>query len=61
MQIVGNREFKTHATELMRQNDIILVFRRDQPAGVFIPWSDIAIDNELRSAALQAFAANIKK
>lgn len=61
MQIVGIREFKTHATELMRQNETILVFRRGQPAGVFIPWSDIALDDELRTAALQAFAAKIRK
>lgn len=59
MEYVSIRDFKTNATKLLRQEKPIIVFRSGKPAGVFIPWKDLSIDDEIRQAALEALTARI--
>lgn len=59
MQFVTVRDFKAKATRLMRQSDVVMVFRKGKPAGVFIPWEDIGAEDEVRRAALKALAAKL--
>ncbi|RJQ24798.1 MAG: type II toxin-antitoxin system Phd/YefM family antitoxin [Peptococcaceae bacterium] len=61
MEFVTVREFKTHASELMHRKEPVVVFRNSKPAGVFIPWDDINIGDELRRAALKALTAKLAK
>lgn len=61
MRIVELHDFTNHFAELMRQNEAILVFQGKQPAGVFIPWPDIAPDGELRNAAMLALHIPVRR
>lgn len=38
-----------------------MVFRNGRPAGVFIPWEDINVDDEVRRAALKALVAKVAR
>ena len=59
MEFVTVREFKTNATKLMRQGEAIMVFRSGKPAGVFIPWDDINVEDEVRRAPLKSLASKL--
>lgn len=61
MEFVTVRDFKTNASRLIRQNETVLVFRNGKPAGVFIPWDDIKVEDEVRRAALKALTAKLDK
>ena len=38
MKVVTVREFRDHATEMLRSEDVILITRDGLPAGFFLPW-----------------------
>lgn len=59
MEFVTVRDFKTNATKLIRQNNVVMIFRKGKPAGVFVPWDDIKAEDEVRRAAIKALAAKI--
>jgi hypothetical protein len=59
MEFVTVREFKTNATKLMRQGEAVMVFRNSKPAGVFIPWGDINVDQEVRQAAMKSLTSKL--
>lgn len=61
MEFVTVRDFKTNASRLIRQNEAVLVFRNGKPAGVFIPWDDIKVEDEVRRAALKALTVKLDK
>ncbi|MFZ5649465.1 MAG: type II toxin-antitoxin system Phd/YefM family antitoxin [Bacillota bacterium] len=61
LEFVTVRDFKTNASRLIRQNETVLVFRNGKPAGVFIPWDDIKVEDEVRRAALKALTAKLDK
>lgn len=46
MKVVTVRDFRDHATEMFRSQDVVLVTRDGKPAGFFIPWdrSDVPIE-----------------
>lgn len=59
MEFVTVREFKTNATKLMRQSEAVMVFRNGKPAGVFIPWDDINVEDEVKRAALKSLTSKL--
>lgn len=59
MEFVTIREFKTNATKLMRLGEPVMVFRNSKPAGVFIPWDDINVEQEVRRAALKSLTSKL--
>jgi hypothetical protein len=61
MEFASVREFKTHASEFIRRKVAVLVFRSGKPAGVFVPWEDINVDDEVRRAALKALASKVAR
>ncbi|BAF60694.1 hypothetical protein PTH_2513 [Pelotomaculum thermopropionicum SI] len=61
MEFVSVREFKAHTSEFIRKKEAVMVFRSGKPAGVFIPWDDINVEDEVRRAALKALTARIAK
>jgi hypothetical protein len=38
MKVVTVRDFRDHASEMFRSEDVILVTRDGAPAGFFLPW-----------------------
>jgi PHD/YefM family antitoxin component YafN of YafNO toxin-antitoxin module len=61
MEFASVREFKTHVSEFIRKKEAVMVFRSGKPAGVFVPWEDLNIEDDVRRAALKALAAKIAK
>ncbi|MCL6448290.1 MAG: hypothetical protein K6U04_09115 [Armatimonadetes bacterium] len=61
MEFASVREFKTHASEFIRRKEAVMVFRSGKPAGVFIPWEDINVDDEVRRAALKALVVKVAR
>ncbi|KFD40739.1 hypothetical protein HX99_02985 [Peptococcaceae bacterium SCADC1_2_3] len=61
MEFANVREFKTHASEFIRKKEAVMVFRSGKPAGVFVPWEDLNIEDDVRRAVLNALAAKITK
>jgi hypothetical protein len=42
------RDFRDHATEMFRSEDVILVTRDGTPAGFFLPWDTPELPVEVR-------------
>ena len=47
-QVVTVRDFRDHATEMFRSEDVILVTREGSPAGFFLPWNTPELPVEVR-------------
>lgn len=61
MKLVSVREFRDHATRLMRGRELVLVMRDGTPAGFFIPLDHASLDDDVRKTALDALAASIRE
>lgn len=48
MKVVTVRDFRDHATEMFRSEDVILVTREGTPAGFFLPWDTPDLPVEVR-------------
>jgi hypothetical protein len=48
VRVVTVRDFRDHATELLRSDDIVLVTRDGLPAGFFVPWSAPDLPDDVR-------------
>jgi len=48
MKVVTVRDFRDHATEMFRSEDVILVTRDGSPAGFFLPWDTPELPLEVR-------------
>jgi hypothetical protein len=48
MKVVTVRDFRDHATEMFRSEDVILVTREGTPAGFFLPWDTPELPVEVR-------------
>ncbi len=59
MRISTVREFRDHATRLMRAADPLLVTRRGRLAGVFIPWTDDTLPADWKRELFLALSADI--
>lgn len=49
MKVVSVRDFRDHASEMFRSEDVILVTRDGVPAGFFLPWDTPELPAEIRS------------
>lgn len=61
MKLVSVREFRDHATRLMRERELVLVLRDGAPAGFFVPFDQASLDDDVRKTALDALAESIRK
>jgi hypothetical protein len=48
MKVVTVRDFRDHASEMFRSEDVILVTREGSPAGFFLPWDTPELPVEVR-------------
>jgi hypothetical protein len=48
VKVVTVRDFRDHATEMFRSDDVILVTREGSPAGFFLPWDTPELPVEVR-------------
>ncbi len=55
MKFATIREFRDHATTLMKGQEPVFVTRKGKPAGIFLPLHQDTIPVELRKELLTAF------
>jgi hypothetical protein len=48
MKVVTVRDFRDHASEMFRSDDVVLVTRDGTPAGFFLPWDTPELPVEVR-------------
>jgi hypothetical protein len=48
MKVVSVRDFRDHASEMFRSEDVVLVTRDGAPAGFFLPWDTPELPVEVR-------------
>lgn len=48
MKVVTVRDFRDHASEMFRSEDVILVTRDGAPAGFYLPWDTPELPVEVR-------------
>jgi hypothetical protein len=48
MKVVTVRDFRDHASEMFRSDDVILVTRDGTPAGFYLPWDTPDLPVEVR-------------
>ena len=48
MKVVSVRDFRDHASEMFRADDVILVTRDGAPAGFYLPWDTPELPVEVR-------------
>jgi hypothetical protein len=48
MKVVTVRDFRDHASEMFRSEDVILVTRDGVPAGFYLPWDTTELPVEVR-------------
>jgi hypothetical protein len=61
MKISTVRDFRDHATTLMRDEEPLLVTRRGRLAGVFFPWTESTLPVDLKRELFLALTADIAK
>jgi hypothetical protein len=61
MRISTVREFRDHATGLLRSKDPILVTRRGRLAGVFFPWPESSLPFELKRELFTVLSAEVSR
>ena len=61
MKVSTIRDFRDHATTLMRDDEPLLVTRRGCLAGVFFPWNEATLPTDLRRELFLALTADIAK
>jgi hypothetical protein len=61
MKIKTVREFRDHATGLLRSKDPILVTRRGRLAGVFFPRPESSLPLELKRELFTTLSAEIRR
>ena len=49
MKVVTVREFRDHATAMLRSEDVILITRDGLPAGFFLPWDARELPSDAQS------------
>ena len=59
MKVVTVRDFRDHATEMFRSEDVILVTRDGAPAGFFLPWDTPELPVEVRREVFLRLSAQI--
>ena len=52
MKVVTVRDFRDHASEMFRSDDVILVTREGSPAGFFLPWDTPDVPVEVQESTL---------
>ena len=61
MKISTVREFRDHATGLLRTKDPILVTRRGRLAGVFFPWPHASLPIDLKREMFSVLTAEVRR
>ena len=61
MKISTVREFRDHATGLLRSKDPILVTRRGRLAGVFFPWPEASLPMELKRELFSVLSSEVRR
>jgi hypothetical protein len=59
MKVVSSRDFRDHASEMFRSDDVILVTRDGAPAGFFLPWDRPELPVEVRREVFQRLSEQI--
>jgi len=59
MRITTVREFRDHATGLLRSKAPILVTRRGRLAGVFFPWPEESLPVEFKKELFSVLSAEL--
>lgn len=61
MKVVTIRDFRDHATEMFRSDDVILVTREGTPAGFFLPWDTPKLPVEVRREVFLRLSEQVGK
>jgi hypothetical protein len=61
MKISTVREFRDHASRLMRDDQPLLVTRRGRLAGVYFPWTESALPVDLKKELFRVLTNDIAK
>jgi len=59
MKVVTVRDFRDHASEMFRSEDVILVTRDGAPAGFFLPWDTPDVPLEVRAEVFRRLAEQV--
>jgi hypothetical protein len=60
MKVVTVRDFRDHATEMFRSEDVVLVTRDGKPAGFFVPWDQPELPVQLRRELFSQMGETIR-
>ena len=61
MTISTVREFRDHATALLRSKSPVLVTRRGRLAGVFFPWPESTLPLEFKRELFSMLSAQVRR
>jgi hypothetical protein len=61
MRISTVRDFRDHATTLLREEEPLLVTRRGRLAGVYLPWTKSTLPTDLKRELFLALTADLAK
>jgi hypothetical protein len=63
MKVVNVRNFRDHASEMFRSEDVVLVTRDGRPAGFYVPWDaaelPVEVKRDLFARLAQEVAADL--
>jgi hypothetical protein len=59
MRVSTIREFRDHASRLMRDSQPLLVTRRGRLAGIFLPWTADTLPTDLKKELFLALSADM--
>ena len=57
MKVVTLRDFRDHATEMMRSEGVVMITRDGKPAGFFLPWDRPDVPDDLSRGIYEELSA----
>ncbi len=61
MRIATLRDFRDHASEMMRSSGVILITRDGKPAGFFVPWDRPDIPDDIRKGLYLELSGRVRE
>ena len=60
MKVVTLRDFRDHATEMMRSEGVVMITRDGKPAGFFLPWDRPDVPDDVVHGIYEELSARVR-
>jgi hypothetical protein len=60
LKVVTLRDFRDHATEMMRSEGVVMITRDGKPAGFFLPWDRPDVPDDIARGIYEELSGRVR-